>query len=137
MSSSIVIIVLVFAAFGLLLGLADSVRSSMSGKVLTLTTDKMEYAQRDQITFTATNHGSVKLLFSYASLQLHLLNLDTGERHDVISGQVFNYLEPGESKTLVWNHQRDGDLEPGNYIARISTAAGGSVIRAEVNFVIF
>jgi hypothetical protein len=137
MSSSIVIIILVFAALGLLLGFADSVRPGMSGKILTLTTDKMEYAQHDQITFTATNHGSVRLLFSYASLQLHLTNLDTDERHNVISGQVFNYLEPGESKTLVWN-QRDGDLEPGNYVARISTAAaGGSVIRTEVNFVIF
>jgi hypothetical protein len=133
--SAILIIVPVFVVLGLLLGFADQAQKE-TGTGLTLVTDKKEYSQGETVVFVATNHGDRKLLFAYGSLQLTLNNLDTDKSYDVISGQVFDSLEQGKSKTIVWNEKRDGRLEPGSYIAAIKTtqAGGYPVITAQTDF---
>lgn len=134
--STLVIFVIVFSILGLLLTLAQTLQNNdIAIHVLKLETDEPEYRVGDKVTFTATNTGSSRLLFAYGSMQLHLENLDTNTKYRVISGQVFNSLEPGQSKTVVWNESRDGKLEPGHYIARIQTSpAGGIFVRVETFF---
>jgi len=134
--STIVLFVSVFALLGLFLGIGASF--DVPARHLALTVDKSEYSQGEEIVFTATNQGNVRLLFSYSSLQLYVENIDTGEVHHIIQGQIFNYLEPGESERISWNYKRDGELGPGNYAGKISAAAAGGlpVIRAEAKFTI-
>lgn len=134
--STIVLLIIVFSILGLLLGLAQTLQDDdIAIHVLKLETDKQEYRVGEKVTFTATNTGSARLLFASGSMQLHLENLDTNTRYRVISGQVFNSLEPGHSKTLIWNENRDGELEPGHYVARIQTSpAGGIYVRVQAFF---
>ena len=132
---TIVIFILVFSILGILLGFAETLQSDTVIHALTLETDKPEYRVGDKVTFTATNTGDSSLLFNYGSLQLNLENLDTHRKYHVISGQVFNRLEPGQSKTIVWNENRDGKLEPGYFVAKIQTsAASGNIIRVQTYF---
>lgn len=135
-TATFVIFVLVFSVLGLLLGFAQTFRSDeVEIHVLRLETDKREYHVGEKVIFTATNTGSSTLLFSSGSMQLNLENLNTSTKYRVISGQVFNSLEPGQSKTVVWNENRDGELEPGHYVARIQTSpAGGVYVRVQTFF---
>lgn len=134
--STIVVFVAAFTLLGLFLGIGAAF-DTPSGH-LALTVEKSEYSRGEEILFTATNQGNLRLVFSYSSLQLYVANVDTGENHHVIQGQIFNYLEPGESEMITWNYKRDGELGPGNYVGKISTAAAGGhpVIRVEARFTV-
>lgn len=127
----------VFTILGLLLGLAQTQDNDIATHVLKFETDKLEYNMGEKVAFTATNTGSSGLLFAYGSMQLHLENLDTNTKYRAISGQVFNSLEPGQSKTIIWNENRDGKLDPGHYVARIQTSPAGEIsVRVQAFFTI-
>lgn len=127
---------MVFTILGLLLGLAQTFHDEdIAIHILKFETDKREYNMGEKVAFTATNTGGSRLLFAYGSMQLYLENLDSSTKYRVISGQVFNSLDPGQSKTVVWNENRDGKLEPGHYVAKIQTSpAGGIAVRVQTYF---
>jgi hypothetical protein len=130
-----VVLAVTFAALGLLLGYSVSYDvPTGNARVLQLATDRAEYEQGEEVTFTATNLGSETLVFPGSTLGMQIENLDTGATYSVIGTAALTPIEPGRSRQVTW--QDTGEAETGNYVAAIRTAPVDSspIVTAEVNF---
>jgi hypothetical protein len=135
LQSTIVILILSFAVFGLLLGFASSydVAKDTLNENLQLTTDKDSYQKGQPVRFSAINHGAETLTFPDAALGLRIENLDTGETYGVIAVEVLTSIGPGESRQIEW--QETETVGDGDYLASITAAEGSTqTISAEARF---
>ncbi len=91
--------------------------------MINITTDKQIYNPGEKVSITIKNMGSEQLTFPNSALGLTIRNLVSNELYPILSSQVIIILNPGDSKSLIWDQIGvDGNHAPsGNYTASVNS----------------
>jgi hypothetical protein len=91
--------------------------------MINITTDKQIYNPGEKVSITIKNMGSEQLTFPNSALGLTIRNLASNELYPILSSQVITILNPGDSKSLVWDQiGLDGNQVPSrNYMASVNS----------------
>src|ERR671919_1071104 len=69
--------------------------SSISSRVLVITTNEARYRIGEPVTITVKNIGDETLTFPNSAMDLKIQNMNTGQMYSVVAAQVTTELEPG------------------------------------------
>jgi hypothetical protein len=103
-----------------------------SQDMINITTDKQIYNTGEKVSITIKNMGSEQLTFPNSALGITIRNLASNELYPILSSQVITILNPGGSKSLVWDQiGLDGNQAPsGKYMASVNSG----IITAQTTF---
>jgi hypothetical protein len=99
-----------------------------------MTTDKTQYRVGETVVITVKNNGAETLDFPDSALGLEIVNNDTGTSYSIFAAQVITSIEPGQSRSVVWNSGDGEPVEPRSYTATVHTTPRGSGPSGQISF---